>query len=120
MKVNELKNILKECVREVFQEEIKEIILESIKSSKQPLNESLSGTISTGGSTSVRTTSNNLDVNPKHFDANKIRNAYSDIMNEHFSPQEKTFNPNQSVDVVNGTLPEGDVPLDMIAKFIKK
>lgn len=44
MKVNELKQLIKQSVKEAFQEEIKDILLESIKSNKNVVIESIQPT----------------------------------------------------------------------------
>jgi hypothetical protein len=41
MKVNALKELLKQAVREVFQEELKEIVLESVRGSRNVIQESV-------------------------------------------------------------------------------
>lgn len=105
------KNKLKSIIREVFQEEIRDILLEALKSSmvnKQP-----------------QQYQNNNSINPQIqpiptvTKENKIdqRAAYSQILNE---TQQESNQPPQPLqitggnDLVNGTLPNGEVGLDLI------
>jgi len=107
MKVERLKNIIKEATREVIHEELKEILLEAVKSrSSTPIVENK---ISSGKQESVR---------------NGLRSSYKDILGETAQTMttnnlQGTFTPQPDIDSANGTLPPGQVSLDQIGAFIK-
>ncbi len=107
MKVERLKNIIKEATREVIHEELKEILLEAVKSrSSTPIVENK---ISSGQQENVR---------------NGLRSSYKDILGETAQTMttnnlQGNFTPQPGVDSANGTLPPGQVSLDQIGAFIK-
>jgi len=107
MKVERLKNIIKEATREVIHEELKEILLEAVKSrSSTPIVENK---ISSGQQENVR---------------NGLRSSYKDILGETAQTMttnnlQGTFTPQPDIDSANGTLPPGQVSLDQIGAFIK-
>ena len=111
MKLQTLKNILKETVREVIQEELKDILLEAIKSPKvitqTPIVESYNPPIPTPSPTT-----------PVMSSAEK-RSAYQNILGEtsagFTSNNAQSFRPQAGMDVANGTLPPGEVDMSQIA-----
>jgi hypothetical protein len=104
MKVTELKKIIKESVREAIQDELKVILLEALKAPNvKPINEHFAPV--------------NLSSTPSTMIDRK--KAYQDILGEtalNFSSKDvvRSFNPNASVDSINGALPEGDLNMDQI------
>lgn len=102
MKATELKKMIKEAVKEAIQEELKDILLEAVRSPKQVVQEN------------VAIPTPQLSSKPK-VDAKK---AYRDVMNEtamSFTSQDaQTFRPQGSMDMANGTLPDGNVSMDQI------
>jgi hypothetical protein len=102
MKATELKKMIKEAVKEAIQEELKDILLEAVRSPKQVVTEN------------VAMPTPQLSSKPK-IDAKK---AYMDVMNEtamNFTSKDaQSFRPQGSTDMVNGSLPEGNVSMDQI------
>ena len=102
MKSTELKKMIKEAVKEAIQEELKDILLEAVRSPKQVVQENV--TIPTP----------QLSSKPQ-VDA---KAAYMSAMSEtalNFTSRDAqpSFRP-QSIDTVNGSLPEGNVSMDQI------
>ena len=103
MKVERLKNIIKEATRE----ELKEILLEAVKGrSSNPITES------------------KTSLPQQEAVRNSMRTSYKDILGE--TSQTMTtnslrgnFTPQPGMDSANGTLPPGQVSLDQIGAFIK-
>tara|TARA_R110000851_G_scaffold81378_2_gene178691 strand:- start:1004 stop:1357 length:354 start_codon:yes stop_codon:yes gene_type:complete len=114
MKLQTLKNILKETVREVIQEELKDILLEAIKSPKvitqTPIVESYNSTTPTPSPTT-----------PVMSQAEK-RSTYQNILGEtsagFTSNNAQSFRPQAGMDVANGTLPPGDVDMGQIMNLM--
>ena len=114
MKLQTLKNILKETVREVIQEELKDILLEAIKSPKvitqAPIVESYNLTTPIPSPTT-----------PVMSSAEK-RSAYQNILGEtaagFTSNNIQSFRPQAGMDVINGTLPPGDVDMSQIMNLM--
>jgi hypothetical protein len=107
MKVERLKNIIKEATREVIREELKEILLEAVK----------------GRSTSP-ITENKVSPQQQEGVRNSLRTSYRDILGETAQTMTTSniqgdFRPNPNIDSANGTLPGGSVSLDQIGAFIK-
>jgi hypothetical protein len=110
MKTTELKKLLKEAVREAIQEELKDILLEAVRSPKP--------TISAGAPVAPVVVENTQPA----ISAEDKRAAYASIL-EGMTPNQgqinmtsadvNTFVP-RAVDSANGSLPEGNVGLDMI------
>lgn len=106
MKATELKKMIKEAVKEAIQEELKDILLEAVRSPKQVVQEN------------VAMPTPQLSSKPQ-IDAKK---AYMDVMNEtalNFTSKDaqsfnQPFRPQGSIDMANGTLPEGNVSMDQI------
>ena len=115
MKLEALKKILKETVREVIQEELKDILLEAVKSPKvitqTPIMESFSPPTPPSPSTT-----------PPTMSSHDKRNAYQNILGEtaagFTSNNAQSFRPNPSMDVANGSLPDGNVGMDQIMNLM--
>jgi hypothetical protein len=106
MKVERLKNIIKEATREVIHEELKEILLEAVKNKpSSPITENR--------------------ISPQQQEVkNGLRTSYKDILGETAQTMttnnlQGTFQPQPGVDSANGALPPGQVSLDQIGAFIK-
>ena len=108
MKTEIFKTIIKQAVKEAIQEELKDILLEAIRSPKTVVNESVRDTYAQP-----------YIEKPKQLTAQERRAMFSGILGEMqnggvaTSTYAGNFKP-QSVDTVNGALPEGEVGLDMI------
>jgi len=102
MKLTELRKIIREEVRSAIQEELKDILLEAVRSPKQVVTEN------------IAIPTPQLSSKPP-IDAKK---AYMDVMKEtalSFTSQDaQTFRPQGSIDMANGSLPEGNVSMDQI------
>jgi hypothetical protein len=107
MKPSEFKKIIKDAVKEAFQEELKEILLEAVKSPKSIVTES-------------RDTYAQPHIEkPKKLTPSERQAMFGGILNEMqtggvASTNNIPFRPTGPVDPVNGSLPEGEVGLDMI------
>jgi hypothetical protein len=107
MKVEKLKDIIKEATREVIHEELKEILLEAVKNrSSTPITE------------------NRITPPPSDEVRNNLRGSYKDILGETAHTMttnnlQGSFRPQPGMDSANGTLPPGQVSLDQIGAFIK-
>jgi hypothetical protein len=111
MKQSELKKLIKESMREAIQEELKDLLLEAIRSNKQPVNESYNPESRTLNfdSTSIPPTAN-------------VKQKYMDMLNGMGQSQntpEGEFKINGPVDIINGSLPPGQLSLDQIMKLTK-
>jgi hypothetical protein len=107
MKTQVLKNLIKQAVREAISEELKDIILEAIK---QPLN------IDRKPLKEMNSDFNNEDVQ-------NIRKNYLQALNEvsqDMNPNNRKFEIPSNIDTVNGTLPEGDLDINIISSLINK
>jgi hypothetical protein len=108
MKVERLKNIIKEATREVIREELKEILLEAVKRPAPIINENVSNPSITSNREGVRS---------------NLRSSYKDILGETAntmttSTLSGTFKPRPGLDSANGALPEGQVSLDQISGLL--
>jgi hypothetical protein len=108
MKPSEFKKIIKEAVKEAFQEEFKEILMEAVRSPK-----------GTGYGTVTETYAQPHINNPKKLTPSERQAMFGGIMNEMqnggiANTNSIPFRPTGPVDPVNGSLPEGEVGLDMI------
>jgi hypothetical protein len=114
MKTTELKTLIKEAVREAIQEELKDILLEAVRAPKTVVNESLRDTYAQP----------HIEK-PKQLTAQERRDMFSGMLGEMqmggaaTSQYAGNFQPN-SVDTVNGALPEGNVGLDQIMALMNK
>ena len=108
MKPTEFKKLIKEAVKEAIQEELKEILLEAVRAPKTVVHESIRDTYAQPHIES-----------PKQLTAQERRDMFSGMLGEMqmggaaTSQYANEFKP-QSVDTVNGALPEGNVGLDQI------
>ena len=114
MKTDALKNLIKEAVREAIQEELKDILLEAVRAPKTVVNESVRDTYAQP-----------YIEKPKQLTAQERRDMFSGMLGEMqmggaaTSQYSGNFQP-QSVDPVNGALPEGNVGLDQIMALMNK
>ena len=113
MKVDILKKLIKESVKEAIQEELKDILLEAVRSPKTVVNES-------------RDTYAQPHIEkPKQLSTSERRAMFGSLLEEMQQGGTATsqyagqFNP-QSVDTINGALPEGSVSLDQIMGLMNK
>ena len=107
MKVERLKEIIKEATREVIHEELKEILLEAVKGkSSTPIVE-------------------NVTITPQQQSVkNSLRTSYKDVLGETAQTMttnnlQGNFTPNPGMDHANGALPSGQVSLDQIGSLLK-
>lgn len=109
MKTTELKTLIKEAVREAIQEELKDILLEAVRAPKTVVHESIRDTYAQP----------NIEK-PKQLTAAERRAMFGNLLEDMQNNNPATtayagqFNPTGPVDNVNGTLPAGEVGLDMI------
>ena len=111
MKTTELKKLIKEAVKEAIQEEIKDILLEAVRAPKG---------VSVGQSFEQPLTETKPVTKPKNLA--EQRAAYASIMgdmrsnggNINLSSNDVNTFKARPVDSSNGSLPEGNVGLDMI------
>ena len=108
MKVEKLKDIIKEATREVIREELKEILIEAVKRPSTIVNESTSSPSISSNQPQVRS---------------GIRSSYKDILGETAQTMttnnlQGTFTPQPGMDSANGTLPSGQVSLDQISGLL--
>ena len=114
MKPTEFKKLIKEAVKEAIQEELKEILLEAVRAPKTVVNESLRDTYAQP----------HIEK-PKQLTAQERRDMFSGMLGEMqmggaaTSQYANEFKP-QSVDTINGALPEGSVGLDQIMALMNK
>jgi len=117
MKTTELKKLIKEAVKEAIQEEIKDILLEAVRAPKG---------VSVGQSFEKSIVETTPISKPKNIA--EQRSAYASIMGDMMvkngnlnltTSDVNTFQP-RPVDPANGTLPEGNVGLDMIMGLMNK
>ena len=108
MKPTDFKKLIKEAVKEAIQEELKEILLEAVRAPKTVVTESLRDTYAQP----------HIEK-PKTLTAAERRNMFAGMLGEMqiggaaTSQYANDFKP-QTVDTVNGALPEGNVGLDQI------
>lgn len=102
MKESQFRSILKECVREVFREEVKDILLEAVKAPKSKFVSE--------------------QASPKSTSFKPSLTSMADILKETSDEQlgNVPFNMPTDGDSVNGELPAGDIPEDMLNKLIGK
>ena len=114
MKSSELKRLIKEAVKEAIQEELKEILLEAVKTPKVVSQQStLTPVVET--------------QNPQQpvMSASEKRQAYQNILGDtakQFTSNNvpNSFQPTPGYDSSNGTLPQGEVDMGMIAGLMGK
>lgn len=121
MKIEGLKKIIKEAVREAIQEELKDILLEAVKTPKTVVRESFSPTSPIEPTVTPTFT-------PPTMTSEQKRNAYAQILGDMSRGGAAdtitltTDNINQfraqPVDTINGSLPSGEVGLDLIQNLM--
>jgi hypothetical protein len=108
MKPSDFKKIIKEAVKEAIQEELKDILLEAVRAPKTIVTESIKDTYAQPHLSK-----------PKQLTPAERQAMFGGILEEMqhggaaTSQYANEFRP-QSVDTINGTLPEGSVGLDQI------
>jgi len=105
MKTKTFKKIIKEAVKEAFQEEIKTFLIEALSQGKAPINEKKEI------SKSTLTESEKRKLYLDMIDQTEISLTTKDL------PQ---FSPLGGMDIINGTLPSGEVSMDVIKQLIGK
>jgi hypothetical protein len=114
MKPSDFKKIIKEAVKEAIQEELKDILLEAVRAPKTVVTESIRDTYAQP----------HIEK-PKQLSASERRAMFGGLLEEMQnggvanSQYAGNFQP-QSVDPVNGALPEGSVGLDQIMAMMNK
>ena len=115
MKPSDFKKIIKEAVREAIQEELKDILLEAVRAPKTIVTESTRDTYAQPHLSK-----------PKQLTPAERQAMFGGILEEMQNNNPATtayagnFNPTGPVDNVNGTLPAGEVGLDMIMGLMNK
>jgi len=109
MKVEKLKDIIKEATREVIREELKEILLEAVKRPSTIVNENISP------STSIS----------KESVKSNLRSSYKDILGETANTMTTSnlvgqFQPQPGLDSASGALPQGSVSIDQIGGLLNR
>lgn len=117
MKISELKKVLKDVVKEAIQEELKDIIFEAYKSQTKssPIVEH-QNPIGVGSPLISHPPSTSLTKNER---MKLYEEALGETISFNTSDVQK-FNPTPTSDLVNGTLPPGDVDLDQIMTLMNK
>ena len=115
MKTSALKTLIKESVREAIQEELKDILLEAVKTPKVITNQP------------TPVTENIVQSQippPQVMSAEDKRTAYRNILGDTGaalnSSNVQAFQPQAGMDVVNGTLPAGEVDMSQIMGLMSK
>ena len=118
MKINQLKDIIKESVRDVIREELRDILLEAVKSNKQPIQEVSSSPIS---KPNISTSENSVEKRKQ------IRESYMNVLGDMKSqfttqniPQPLQVNGPMDTTSPNGKLPEGEVSLDQVMGLMNR
>lgn len=118
MKINQLKDIIKESVRDVIREELRDILLEAVKSNKQPIQEFKSNSMV---SSPVANSENPLEKRKQ------IRESYMNVLGDMKSqfttqnvPQPLQVNGPMDTTSPNGKLPEGEVSLDQVMGLMNR
>jgi hypothetical protein len=118
MKLSELKSVVKEAVREAIQEELKDILLEAIKTPK---------TVVTEHATYQPITSPINVPGPMNPMAQKSREELRDSYRNILGETAATFNSSNfaqplqitTLDTANGSLPSGEVGMDLINSLMQ-
>ena len=115
MKINQLKDIIKESVRDVVREELRDILLEAVKSNKQPIQE-----VITQPQQQINKTQPTLD-------RKQLRENYMNVLGDMKSqfttqniPQPLQVNGPMDTTSPNGKLPDGEVSLDQVMGLMKR
>ena len=123
MKVNQLKNIIKEAVREAIQEEIKDILLEAVRAPKQIVSEykPTNPTVETPSPTNPVASKTREEIRENYMNVlgcmmtgeNGTISANTNSMPLQVSGKMDTTSP-------NGALPQGNVSMDQIMGLMNK
>lgn len=114
MKTIEFKKLIKEAMKEAIQEELKDILLEAVRTPKTIMHESVKDTYAQP----------HIEQ-PKKLTSLERQAMFGGILGEMqnggpiTSQYANEFKP-QSIDNINGTLPAGEVGLDMIMGLMNK
>jgi len=108
MKLEKLKDIIKEATREVIREELKDILLEAVKRPSPVINENTHTQVPSFNKEPIRS---------------NLRSSYRDILGETAqtmttSTLSGNFQPKPGLDSANGSLPPGQVSLDQISGLL--
>ena len=111
MKSTELKKMIKDAVKEAIQEELKDILLEAVRAPK--------------GSVAVMQESVKTEPSKPTQSAADKRALYEQALGEttlsfNSSNVSQPFRPQAGYDSANGTLPQGEVDMSMIAGLMSK
>jgi hypothetical protein len=115
MKTTEFKKLIKEAMKEVIQEELKDILLEAVRAPKTIVNETIRDTYAQP----------HIEK-PKQLNAAERRAMFGGLLEDMQNNNPATtayvgnFNPTGPVDNINGSLPAGEVGLDMIMGLMSK
>jgi hypothetical protein len=115
MKTTEFKKLIKEAMKEAIQEELKDILLEAVRAPKTVVNEAIRDTYAQP----------HIEK-PKQLNAAERRAMFGGLLedmqnnNQATTAYAGTFNPTGPVDNINGSLPAGEVGLDMIMGLMNK
>lgn len=117
MKSTELKNMIKDAVKEAIQEELSNILLEAIKAPKASTVAVVQESVKPEPPYSGVPSNPSMTIEQK-------RNLYEQALGEtglNFnSSNAQTFQPQTGYDSANGTLPSGEVNMDMITGLMNK
>jgi hypothetical protein len=115
MKTTDFKKLIKEAMKEAIQEELKDILLEAVRAPKTIVNETIRDTYAQP----------HIEK-PKQLNAAERRAMFGGLLEDmqNNNPATTTyagnFNPTGPVDNINGSLPGGEVGLDMIMGLMNK
>ena len=121
MKPSDFKKIIKEAVKEAIQEELKDILLEAVRAPKMVPAGTGFGTVTESKGTYAQP---HIEQ-PKKLTSAERQAMFGNILGEMqmggatTSQYANEFKP-QSVDTINGALPEGNVGLDQIMALMGK
>lgn len=130
MKVDQLKNLIKEAVREAIQEELKDILLEAVRTPKTTVAETYKAPPSSVNGFGMTSSPNAFQ--PYSIPTTVPNRLSSNALQEMLAQTRASMNPVESrnllemgspvgnVDLVNGRLPDGEVSMDTIMKLVKR
>lgn len=130
MKVDQLKNLIKEAVREAIQEELKDILLEAVRAPKTTVVETRQAAPTPMNGFGMTSSPNAFQ--PTNTPTTVPNRLSSNALQEMLAQTKASMNPVESrnllemgssvgnVDLVNGRLPEGEVSMDTIMKLVKR
>jgi hypothetical protein len=122
MKVDQLKNLIKESVREAIQEELKDILLEAVRAPKASAP-AVNTFESFNPHTPTQPQSKPAGI-PSRLSGNPLQEMLAQTRASMNPAENRTLlemgAPVGNVDLVNGRLPEGEVSMDTIMKLVKR